>query len=55
MADSAFFSSPPLGVERPGEAGAAEAVLGIDLIFSVISERSPPLPTSPPQGGREEK
>jgi hypothetical protein len=34
IVNSAFFSSPPLGVERPGEAGVTTVKLGIDRVFS---------------------
>jgi hypothetical protein len=51
MADSTVFSSPPLGVERSGEAGAAAAMLDIEGVFFCDIRA---FPTSPPQWGGEE-
>ena len=55
MADSAFFSSPPLGVERPGEAGGAAG----SPIAGSFSYDIDAFPTSPclsaPMGRRGER
>jgi hypothetical protein len=55
MTDSAFFSSPPLGVERRGEAGAAEVIPGVDQRFSCDFRALPTSPDLSAPMGREEK